>query len=229
MDAFEELVAEILRADGYWVQRGYKIELTTAEKRALDNHSMPRPELDLVAYKPARNELLALECKSYLDSTGVHVRDLMPDGRLQNRYKMFTKEPLRTVVLAKLVDQLAEASMIVGTPTPQLGLVYGRAVPSAEPQLKALFEANEWLLFDPIGSGRACKQPREVDTRTAPPLWCPSFCSTARILAKGEAASHNISWRHTMCATRPAFAELSVSHPIRARRQALSLLLSDTE
>ncbi|MBP8672340.1 MAG: hypothetical protein IT554_02920 [Sphingomonadaceae bacterium] len=37
MDAFEELVAEILRADGWWVHRGYKILLSADEKRALNN------------------------------------------------------------------------------------------------------------------------------------------------------------------------------------------------
>ena len=46
MDAFEELVAEILRADGWWVHHGYRIVLSPDEKRALDNPSMPRPEIE---------------------------------------------------------------------------------------------------------------------------------------------------------------------------------------
>lgn len=77
MDAFEELVAEVLRADGYWVHQGYKIDFSTADKRALGNPSMPRPEIDLVAYKPGTGDLLSLECKSYFDSGGVHARDLL--------------------------------------------------------------------------------------------------------------------------------------------------------
>src|SRR3546814_20140353 len=85
MDAFEELVAEVLRADGYWVHRGYKIDLAPEDKRALGNPSMPRPEIDLVAYKAGTGELLTLECKSYFDSGGVHARELLPGGRNAQR------------------------------------------------------------------------------------------------------------------------------------------------
>ena len=150
MDAFEELATEMLRAEGYWVQRGLKIELTTAEKRALDNPSMPRPELDLVAYKPGTGELLAIECKSYLDSSGVSVRDLIPGGRYAHRYKMFTDERLRTLVLAKLVDQLAAADMVVGRPVPRLGLIYGHAAPNGKAQLQQWFDDRGWLLRGPV-------------------------------------------------------------------------------
>ena len=102
MDAFEELVAEVLRADGYWVHRGYKINLRPEDKRALGNPSMPRPEIDLVAYKAGTGELLSLECKSYFDSGGVHARDLLPGGRNAQRYKMFVNADLRRMVLKSL-------------------------------------------------------------------------------------------------------------------------------
>ena len=49
--------------------------MTKAQKREVGRPSTPRWEIDLVAYKAAKNELLAVECKSFLDSTGVIFRD----------------------------------------------------------------------------------------------------------------------------------------------------------
>jgi len=149
MDAFEELVAEIFRAKGYWVQQNVKIDLTPTEKRDLKNPSMPRPEIDLVAYMAGTNELIAVECKSYLDSQGVHVRDLKPGGRYERRYKMFTDGDLRKVVLKNLVEQFAARRMLQGNPEVRLALVYGKGVPSAERELQEWFDDKGWQLYGP--------------------------------------------------------------------------------
>ena len=149
MDAFEELVAEVLRADGYWVHRGYKINLRPEDKRALGNPSMPRPEIDLVAYKAGTGELLSLECKSYFDSGGVHARDLLPGGRNAQRYKMFVNADLRRMVLKSLVEQLIGSGTVAGTPIPKLGMIYGYATPSNTETLVAHFEENGWGLYGP--------------------------------------------------------------------------------
>ncbi len=71
MDAFESLVSEILRFKGYWVKTSLRINLTKDEKRRIGRPSNPRWELDVVAYGGKRNELLVVECKSYIDSRGV--------------------------------------------------------------------------------------------------------------------------------------------------------------
>jgi len=65
MDAFESLVAMLLRHDGYWTIPSFKVNLTKEEKRAIGRHSSPRWELDLIAYKGSTNEILAVECKSF--------------------------------------------------------------------------------------------------------------------------------------------------------------------
>lgn len=149
MDAFEQLVAELLRADGYWVHQGYKIDLSKEDKRALGNPSMPRPEVDLVAYKPGTGELLSLECKSYFDSGGVHARDLLPGGRNPQRYKMFVNAELRTMVLDRLVDQLMESGSVIGRPVAKLGLVYGHATAVNADILGGHFADNGWELYGP--------------------------------------------------------------------------------
>jgi hypothetical protein len=149
MDAFEELVSEVLRADGYWVHQGYKINLTTEDKRALGNPSMPRPEIDLVAYKAGTGELLSLECKSYFDSGGVHARDLLPGGKNAQRYKMFNNANLRELVLTRLAEQLAASGALAGKPVPKLGMIYGYATPPNRAIFEKHFEANGWCLFHP--------------------------------------------------------------------------------
>lgn len=149
MDAFEELVAEVLRADGYRVHQGYKIDLSTADKRALGNPSMPRPEIDLIAYKAGTGELLSLECKSYFDSGGVHARDLLPGGRNAQRYKMFVNAELRTMVLQRLGEQLAASGAVAGRPQPKLGLIYGYATRANTAILEQHFAEQGWGLYGP--------------------------------------------------------------------------------
>ncbi|MCW2404613.1 hypothetical protein M2336_001242 [Sphingobium sp. B1D7B] len=149
MDAFEELVAEVLRAEGYWVHQGYKIYLTREEKQALGDPSMPRPEIDLVAYKAGTGELLSLECKSYFDSGGVHARDLLPGGKNAQRYKMFVNADLRRMVLKKLVEQLVDNGSVAGIPTPRLGMIYGFATRANTQVLETHFAQSGWDLYGP--------------------------------------------------------------------------------
>lgn len=51
VDAFEELISEILWMEGYWVRTSFKVELTKAEKVLIDRRSSPRWELDVVAFQ----------------------------------------------------------------------------------------------------------------------------------------------------------------------------------
>jgi len=63
MDAFEVIAARFFEVQGFWTRIGVKVEITKQEKVVLDNASMPRPEIDVVAWKPATNQLLIIECK----------------------------------------------------------------------------------------------------------------------------------------------------------------------
>jgi hypothetical protein len=49
MDAFEQVVSEMLWMDGFWVQTSVKVNLTPKEKEIVGKRTMPRPELDIVA------------------------------------------------------------------------------------------------------------------------------------------------------------------------------------
>lgn len=147
MDAFESLVSMLLRHDGYWTIPSFKVKLTKEEKRAIGRHSSPRWELDLVAYKGSTNEVLAVECKSFLDSTGVTFRN----GKFEpeNRYKLFNDEVLRSVVFKRLAKQLVETGATAASPKVTLCLAIGKTANRSDAEgLKRHFCDKRWRLFD---------------------------------------------------------------------------------
>lgn len=148
MDAFEQLVSEILFNEGYWVQTSVKVALTKEEKRLIGRHSAPRWELDVVGYKPSANELIAIECKSFLDSTGVQLAEFK-EGHKSTRYKLFREQTLRETILARLVTQMVEAGRCPANVSVTLGMVAGKIKPGDENGLAEHFEAQGWLLYGP--------------------------------------------------------------------------------
>jgi hypothetical protein len=150
MDSFETLVGSLLEKDGFWVRTSVKVELALDEKKKIGRPSSPRWELDLVAYKAKSNELLVVECKSFLDSPGVRVRGL--DGSDSNegkRYKLFNDPVLRKTVFGRLVKQLVSSGSCSPSPTVKLCLVAGNvASESDRDKIKKLFKRNGWDFFD---------------------------------------------------------------------------------
>jgi hypothetical protein len=149
MDAFEQLAADIFWSEGYWVRTGVKVDLTREDKARIGRHSSPRWEIDLVAYRPGTNELLALECKSYLDSGGVHAAHFLPGSKYAHRYKLFHDETLRDMVLGRLRAQFIDGGLCPADVTVKLGLIHGHATAHNAALLAPLFASNDWLLFGP--------------------------------------------------------------------------------
>lgn len=150
MDAFEQLVAELLERRGYWVRHSFKVELTKDEKQKIGRHSAPRWEIDLLAYSGKRRELLAVECKSYLDSRGVSRKGFDgTDAKRTSRYKLFNDVVLRDIVLRRLGEQLRDAGAIGDGTNVRLALASAK-IASAQDRdwLRAHFKARDWLLFD---------------------------------------------------------------------------------
>ncbi len=124
MDHFESIVCTLLEFDGYWVRRGYKIKLTKEEKKRVERASMPRPEIDVLAFKPQANLIIAFEAKSYLDSLGVPLEEIKKtDKTPEGRYKMFTCESYRNLVLGSLQQDLIKKGMATNNTTIVLGLI----------------------------------------------------------------------------------------------------------
>jgi hypothetical protein len=146
MHGFEALVAEILEDEGYWVRRSFKVALTRAEKQKIKRPSAPRWEIDIIAYRAPDNHVFAVECKSFLDSTGVNLSDLK-GGRFARTYKLFTEPRLRKVVLNRLALQLVEQGLCGSPPRVTLALAAGKIKGKAA-LVREFFEQQDWKLFD---------------------------------------------------------------------------------
>ncbi len=152
MDAFEQVVSEILWMDGYWVRNSVKVDLTKAEKVLIGRPSSPRWELDIVGYRGRDNELRVVECKSYLDSGGVALRAFDgKDERFAKRFKLFADGNLRKVVFGRLRQQLCDVGACAPNARIRLGLVCGRIASDADRQgLRKHFTDNDWDLWDEL-------------------------------------------------------------------------------
>lgn len=148
MDAFESLISMLLRHEGYWTTPSFKVELTGEEKRKIGRPSSPRWELDLIAYKGQTNEVLMVECKSFLDSPGV----LFRNGGFEHprRYKLFTDDVLFEVVQNRLREQLVTTGACAPSPRITLCLAVGKLDRRTEADsMKQHFDTRGWRLFSP--------------------------------------------------------------------------------
>ena len=149
MDSFEAVVAAILQRQGYWTQISVKVELTPAEKRAINRPSSPRWELDVVAYSGKTNKLLVIECKSYLDSSGVHCATFEGDTHKDaDRFKLFFDLSLRQTVLGRLVAQYEALGFCAARPDLKFGLAAGK-VAGDETRLQKSLEKKEFYFLGP--------------------------------------------------------------------------------
>ena len=147
MDAFESLIAMLLKRDGFWTTTSFKVDLTKAERREVGKPHMPRPEIDVLAYNGKWNKLLVVECKSFLDSRGVYFHD----GALQpaSTYKFFSNPVLRDVVLRRLKVQCVEAGLCPPNPSVEACLAAGHVANGTDRRaLGNYFTANGWRLID---------------------------------------------------------------------------------
>jgi hypothetical protein len=146
MHGFEALIAEILEDEGYWVRRSVKVKLTREEKHRIGRPSAPRWEIDIIAFRAPENRVLAVECKSFLDSTGVVLSDLQ-GGKFARTYKLFTEPVLREVVLTRLGIQLVEQQLCATAPRVTLALAAGK-IKGGSSAVRQFCESQDWQLFD---------------------------------------------------------------------------------
>ncbi len=147
MDSFESIIKTIFENKGYWVQTSFKVNLTKEEKVEIGRPSSPRWELDVVAYKGGSKEILAIECKSYLDSPGVKAESFQK-GKYKERFKLFNETKLREVVFNRLLAQLVEQGSCTKDTTIKLCLATGKIASQKDRvELQEIFKTNGWELF----------------------------------------------------------------------------------
>lgn len=150
MDAFEQLISEILWMEGHWVRTSVKVELTREERAQISLPTAPRWEIDVLAFKGGDKILRVIECKSWLDYSGVSVSAF--NGRapkLAKRFKLFNDEQLRQVVFERLRQQLIAKSTCPPGIDIRLCLACGRiATEKDRIELRTLFDEKGWELWD---------------------------------------------------------------------------------
>jgi hypothetical protein len=151
MEYFEGIIKTLLEHEGYWVRQSFKVNLTKQEKRAIGKPSIPRPEIDLLAFKQKENLVLALEAKSYLDSPGVGIEELKEEHKVpEGRYKLFTCSNYRKIVLFRLKRYLIKIGMADANTKIKLGLVVGNIKSNSHTEkIRALFTSKKWTFWDP--------------------------------------------------------------------------------
>lgn len=150
MDYFEATVKTLLESDGFWVRQSVKVDVTKEDKKEIGRPTMPRPEIDLIAYKPESNEILAIEVKSFLDSSGVYLSDLQQSFDIPNgRYKLFTSKTYRDVVFKCLSRQL-QISGLTSTLLPiKLGLAAGKVHKGQEQEVREYLHTKNMYFLGP--------------------------------------------------------------------------------
>jgi len=150
MDSLETIYVGILENQGYWVKRNFKVKLSKEDKRELGTPTMPDFEIDIIAYKPEDQSLLIVECKSFLDSAGVDADCLDPDHKYSTRFKIFTREKLRHLILERLEEQLHRSGLAARNPKVTLRLVAGKIKKGSETKLRQHFDNNGWQVEGPV-------------------------------------------------------------------------------
>lgn len=150
MDYFESIIATLLEAENFWIRRSFRVNLTKEEKRQIGKHSIPRPEIDLLAFDFSKNVVLALEVKSFLDSPGVKLAALQLEHDVpEGRYKLFTSERYRTIVLSRLHQDLVDFKMANAKTRITLGLVAGKVYRGQSDEVCEHMKQNRWFFWSP--------------------------------------------------------------------------------
>jgi len=157
MNAFENIVGQLLEEEDYWIRQSVKVEISKDDKRRLDKLTMPRPEIDIVAFNVKKNELLFVECKSLIDSNaGVRYGAIFPvpnqskkDKSRAKHYKLFTDKAWREIVSDSMSKQYLKQGLIKKNTKIKYALAAGKILVGQEVKLKEAFRKAGWILYTP--------------------------------------------------------------------------------
>ena len=150
MDYFEGIIKTLLEHEGYWVRQSFKVNLSKQEKRDIGKPSIPRPEIDILAFKPKKNQVIAFEAKSFLDSPGVKLANLQESHEIpEGRYKLFTCDNYRKIVFSRMKQDLIDLGMGTAGTQISLGLAAGNVYQSKSEEIRTLFNSRGWTFLSP--------------------------------------------------------------------------------
>lgn len=150
MNAFEDIAGKILEEQRYWVRQSVKVDIAKEQKAMIGTATMPRPEIDLVAYNAADNQLVLFEVKSFFDSQGVTFAALAGENvKAAKRFKLFTNSKFREIVASKLKNSYLVCGLIRSDCHVRYGLIAGKIKKGDEEAIQRLFSDNGWILITP--------------------------------------------------------------------------------
>lgn len=150
MDYFESICKTLLEDEGYWVRQSYKVELSKEQKRKLGKPSLPRPEIDLLAFNHQKNELIIFEVKSFFDSSGVKLKDIQHTHKFpEGRFKLVTCENYRKIIEDNVIKELVTKGLVSNKIQPKLGLIFGKVRTSDGEKIKSFCEEKNWFYWSP--------------------------------------------------------------------------------
>lgn len=150
MDAFEHIVGLFLQEKNYWVRHSVKIELNKLDKRRIGLHTMPRPEIDLVAYNPVEDQLILIEVKSYLNSQGVTIGSLSgKTKKTSDRYRLLNNRAFQKIVTKRLIEEFLERGIIKKTTKVKYALAAGNVQEKSYSKIKDYMRKRKYIFFEP--------------------------------------------------------------------------------
>ena len=150
MNAFERIVSFVLEEKGYWIRTSVKPNLTRHDKIIMGKPSMPRPEIDLVAYNPQKNELILIECKSPPGLSGVSFPNISGENKTgADRYKLFTHPKFREIISKRIRREYLEAGLINRKTRIRFGLAAGKIWREDDVKIKNYFLKKKWVFISP--------------------------------------------------------------------------------
>ncbi len=151
MDAFEHIVGLYLQEKNYWIRHSVKVDLTKEDKAAIELPTIPRPEIDLVAYNPVSDTLILIEAKSYLNSSGVTIGGLSgTDTKTKDRYRLLNNMTYQRVVTTRLVESFIKNNIIRPSTKVKYALAAGHVQPKSSTAIAEYLSKKGYLYFDPV-------------------------------------------------------------------------------
>lgn len=184
MNAFEDIVRLYLEEEGYWVRQSVKVHrITKEDKRKLKKPSMPTPEIDLVALNMKKNELLLVEVKSLLDSSGVRYKSVCgEDKNWAKGYKLFNNRKYRNIIVKRLCEEYLKQGRINERTKINYALAAGKIRSEEdESKIREYFAkpGRRWKLFSP-------KEIKEKIRKFAEKGWEDNLVVMTAKLTQGE-------------------------------------------
>ncbi len=111
---------------------------------------MPTPEIDLVAFNSADNELVLVEVKSFLDSDGVEIGGLNGTRKkTKNRYRLLNNFIYQKIVTEKLRKSFIERKFINEKTIIKYALAAGRIYGKYYEDIQTFLNDKNYYFYKP--------------------------------------------------------------------------------